>query len=203
MAWDVEGTKRKIIDAATREFTERGPDGTTMERIAKLAGVNKERVYNYFGSKPELFEFVLREKLAVLAETIPVDSFTPDGIGTYAGQLFDYNSEHPELVRLVLWEALSFTSVVPEEQLRRDYYAQKVGSLGGAQAAGTLAGSLPPDHLNFLLLALAGYWSVVPQVARMMTGDSNPTELERRRSSVVEAARRLVVMQEPLATGHP
>lgn len=84
MAWDVEGTKRKIIDAATREFTVRGPDGTTMERIAKLAGVNKERVYNYFGSKPELFEVVLREKLAVVAQTVPVDSFTPDGIGEYA-----------------------------------------------------------------------------------------------------------------------
>jgi AcrR family transcriptional regulator len=99
MAWDVEGTKRKIIDAATQEFTVRGPDGTTMERIAKLAGVNKERVYNYFGSKPELFEVVLREKLAVVAQTLPVESFTPDGIGEYAGRLFDYNCEHPELVR--------------------------------------------------------------------------------------------------------
>jgi AcrR family transcriptional regulator len=34
MAWDVEGTKRKILDAATQEFADRGPDGTTVERIA-------------------------------------------------------------------------------------------------------------------------------------------------------------------------
>lgn len=195
MAWDVEGTKSKIIDAATREFTERGPDATTMERIAKLAGVNKERVYNYFGSKPELFELVLRKKLAIIAETIPVESFTPDGIGEYAGKLFDYNRENPELIRLVLWEALSFTSAVPEEQQRRDFYAQKTDAFAYAQASGALAESVPPAHLNFLLIALAGYWSVMPQVARMMTGDSNPDELERRRASVAEAARRLVTVR--------
>jgi AcrR family transcriptional regulator len=194
MAWDVEGTKRKIIDAATREFTERGPDATTMERIAKLAGVNKERVYNYFGSKPELFEVVLREKLAIVADTIPVETFTPEGIGDYAGKLFDYNQKHPELIRLVLWEALSFASDVPEEEQRRDYYAQKTIAFRGAQEAGTMASTLPPDHLNFLLLALAGYWSVLPQVARMMTGEGDSVELERRRISVVEAARRLAAM---------
>lgn len=192
MAWDVEGTKRKIVDAATSEFTERGPDATTMERIAKLAGVNKERVYNYFGSKSELFELVLREKLAIVAETIPMDSFTPEGIGEHAGRLFDYNTEHPELVRLVLWEALSFTAEVPEEEKRRHYYARKTAALRGAQASGNLAEGLPPEHLHFMLLALAGYWSALPQVARMMTDESGHAELERRRASVVEAARRLV-----------
>jgi AcrR family transcriptional regulator len=113
MAWDVEGTKRKIIDAATQEFTVRGPDGTTMERIAKAAGVNKERVYNYFGSKSDLFEVVLREKLAMIAQTVRVESYTPEGIAEYAGKLFDYNCQHPELVRLVLWESLSFRRTCP------------------------------------------------------------------------------------------
>ena len=35
MAWDVEGTKRKILDAATREFVAHGQHGTTIERIAR------------------------------------------------------------------------------------------------------------------------------------------------------------------------
>lgn len=194
MAWDVEGTKRKIIDAAAREFTLHGPDGTTMERIAKLARVNKERVYNYFGSKPELFEVVLREKLAVVAETVPVEYFTPDGIGEYAGRLFDYNCEHPELVRLVLWESLSFSSEVPEEQQRRSFYGQKTQAFAEAQASGTLSNDLTPDHLHFFLLALAGYWAVLPQVARMISGGEIDTQAEmaRRRLSVIEAARRLV-----------
>ena len=55
MAWDTEGTKRRIMQAATTEFAQHGPDGTTVERIARRAGVNKERVYNYFGGKRALF----------------------------------------------------------------------------------------------------------------------------------------------------
>ena len=49
MAWDTENTKQKIKNAALTEFTAHGPDGTTVERIAKRAKVNKERIYNYFG----------------------------------------------------------------------------------------------------------------------------------------------------------
>ena len=50
MAWDTESTKQKIKNAALVEFAAYGPDGTTVERIAKRAKVNKERIYNYFGN---------------------------------------------------------------------------------------------------------------------------------------------------------
>jgi len=38
MAWDTEGTRRRLKEAATAEFAERGPDGTTMASIAERAG---------------------------------------------------------------------------------------------------------------------------------------------------------------------
>ena len=60
MAWDTEATKRRILDAAVAEFAAHGLDGTTIERIAGVAGVNKERIYNYFGGKRDLFAHVLR-----------------------------------------------------------------------------------------------------------------------------------------------
>jgi AcrR family transcriptional regulator len=193
MAWDTEGTKRKILEAATSEFADRGPDGTTVERIAKLADVNKERVYNYFGGKPELFAHVLREQLAAAALNVPVESFTSTDIGDYAGLLYDYHREHPELARLLQWEALAFPSEVPEEQHRREYYGRKTAAIADAQAAGVLTASIAPDLLDFLLLSLAGYWAVVPQVARMITGATidDAQKDARRRASVVEAARRL------------
>ena len=46
MAWDTEATKAKILDAAVAEFAAHGPDGTTVDRISRRAGVNKERIYN-------------------------------------------------------------------------------------------------------------------------------------------------------------
>jgi AcrR family transcriptional regulator len=199
MAWDVEGTKRKIMDAATQEFAARGPDGTTMERIAKIAKVNKERVYNYFGGKPELFAQVLREQLAVAAQTVALQSDDPESVSEYTGRLFDYHRQNPVLVRLLLWEALAYPEEVPEEHLRRESYGTKTALIGAGQTKGTLTDEFPPDVLNFLLLAVAGYWAAMPQVARMITGtsESDVDETARRRASVVKAALRLTATDEP------
>jgi AcrR family transcriptional regulator len=194
MAWDTDGTKRKILDAATSAFADRGPDGTTIERIAKAAGVNKERVYNYFGGKTELFARVLREQLATAAHDVPLDSTSADDIAEYAGRLYDYHRQHPELARLLQWEALAFTGEVPEEQARREYYGHKSSALAAGQSAGTITSTVAPDLLHFLLLSLAGYWAALPQVARMITGTGadDAAEDARRRAAVVEAACRLV-----------
>lgn len=194
MAWDTEGTKRKILDAATKEFAERGPDGTTIERIAKAAGVNKERVYNYYGGKDELFARVLGEHLATVAHDVPLDSTSPEDIAEHAGRLYDYHRQHPELARLLQWEALTFRAEIPEEQSRRQYYGRKTEALAQGQSTGTITSTIAPDLLHFLLLSLLGYWAGLPQVARMITGADTDDAAEdaRRRACVVEAARRLV-----------
>lgn len=191
MAWDTEGTKRKILKAAVTEFARRGPDGTTVERIAKSAGVNKERIYNYFGDKRELFNAVLRSELAKVAQAVPITSFADEDIGEYAGRAYDYHRKHPELSRLMRWEGLTFDGEVPDEALRREYYGYKVQAVADGQRQGTVTQALEPDHLAFLILALAGWWSAVPQVARMLTGCDDDAEHVRRRASVVKAARRL------------
>jgi len=191
MAWDTEGTKRKILDAAVAEFARHGPDGATIDRIAKSAGVNKERAYNYFGDKRALFAAVLRSELAKAAKALPLHSFASEDIGDYAGRVFDYHCDHPELSRLMRWEGLVFDGEVPDEALRRTYYSQKVEAVADGQRHGKLTQSLDSDHLTFLVLALAGWWSAVPQVARMFTGNEDANEKTRRRASVVEAARRL------------
>lgn len=191
MAWDVEGTKKKILEAAAVEFAQFGPDATTVERIAKSAGVNKERVYNYFGDKRNLFATVLRSELAKVAMAVPVTSFAEEDVGDYAGRVFDYHCEHPELSRLMRWEGLVFANEVPDEELRREYYGYKTKAVDDGRRRGAVTTALDADHLMFLVLALAGWWSAVPQVARMLTGADDDKERARRRASVVEAARRL------------
>ena len=191
MAWDTEGTKRRILEAAMAEFARFGPDGTTVEHIAKSANVNKERIYNYFGDKQALFSAVLRCELAKVAQAMPVSSFAVEDIGEYAGRAYDYHRQHPELSRLMRWEGLTFDSEVPDEQLRREYYGYKVQAMAEGQRQGAVSNALEADHLIFLVLALAGWWSAVPQVARMLTGPESEQEHARRRASVVKAARRL------------
>ena len=194
MAWDTEATKRRILEAATSEFAAHGPDGTTIERIAKAAGVNKERVYNYFGGKRELFSRVLREELAKVAQALPVESFAKEDIGDYAGQVYDYHLEHPELGRLLRGEGhICDAEEVPDEEQRREHYSYKTAAVLDGQRGKVITGDFDADHIVFLVLSLASWWSSVPQVARMLTGPATEAEHARRRESVVRAARRLAL----------
>jgi AcrR family transcriptional regulator len=192
MAWDTEETRRRLKKAAAVEFAERGPDGTTMTRIAERAGINKERLYKYFGDKQAMFAAVLTDELDKLAAAVPSTDTDLDDIGEFAGRTFDYHAAHPELARLLQWEGLA-GGPAADELRRTIHYQHKVNAIAAAQRDGVLDDELDPAHLVFLLIALAAWWISVPQLARMLTGaDSNdPTEHSRRRASVVQAARRL------------
>jgi AcrR family transcriptional regulator len=192
MAWDTEGTRRRLKEAATLEFAEHGPDGTTMTRIAERAGINKERLYKYFGDKQALFETVLTDELKELAASVvrPAGGF--EDIGEFAGRTFDYYAAHPELARLLLWEGLS-DGPVADEVNRTAHYQHKAQAYAAAQRDGVLDDDLAPDHLVFLIIGLAAWWFSVPQLARMLTGagDDDQAEHDRRRACVVRAAQRL------------
>nr|ACX85442.1 putative transcriptional regulator [Arthrobacter sp. NyZ415] len=70
MAWNTERTKLLLLATATREFSEKGFAGARIDRIARNAGVNKERIYQYFGNKVGLFD-------AALADLVPHDLDVP------------------------------------------------------------------------------------------------------------------------------
>ncbi|MCC7417132.1 MAG: TetR/AcrR family transcriptional regulator [Acidobacteria bacterium] len=53
-------TPEQILDAATREFAERGFAGARVDRIARRAGVNKAMLYYHFRSKQTLYRRLLR-----------------------------------------------------------------------------------------------------------------------------------------------
>ncbi len=199
MAWDTEGTRRRLKEAATVEFAEHGPDGTTMARIAERAGINKERLYKYFGDKEALFHTVLADELEKLAGAVTPPPGGYEDIGEFAGRTFDYHAAHPELARLLQWEWLG--GGVADEVNRTAHYQQKVAAVAAAQRAGVLDGDLDPAHLVFLMIALAAWWVTVPQLARMLTGadDGDPAEHARRRACVVRAAERLALPPAGLA----
>ena len=192
MAWDTEGTRRRLRDAALVEFAARGFDGTTVGTIAARAGVNKERLYSYFGDKKALWELVLATELERLAAGVHLTGVGLDDIGEFAGATFDYHAAHPELGRLLQWEGLQ--DGPPADVVGRTaHYREKVARFATAQRDGVLDAGLDPAHLVFALIALAAWWQTVPQLAEMITGagPNDQQEWARRRQFVVEAARRL------------
>jgi len=57
-----------ILESALELFAEDGYNGTSMQSIAKKAGVSKGNLYNYFEGKEQLLEAVLMNGINQLAE---------------------------------------------------------------------------------------------------------------------------------------
>jgi AcrR family transcriptional regulator len=64
-----------ILDAAVELFTEQGFSNTSMDQIARQAGVSKQTVYSHFGNKEDLFVGAVGCKCA--AHSITPDLFEP------------------------------------------------------------------------------------------------------------------------------
>ncbi|WP_306215687.1 TetR family transcriptional regulator [Actinoplanes sp. RD1] len=192
MAWDTEATRRRLKEAAVTEFAEHGPDGTTMARIAERAGINKERLYKYFGDKQQLFATVLTEELDKLAAGVALHAVGLHDIGEFAARTYDYHADHPHLSRLLQWEGIQ-AGFIADEAARTKHYREKVEAVREAQRRGLLDPDLDPAYLMFLLIALAAWWHGLPQLAFMLTGadPDAPDERARRRAFVAQAAERL------------
>ena len=203
MAWNTEETKRQLKEAAAEEFAARGLHGARMEQIAQRAGINKERLYNYFGNKERLFSTVLAEELTKAAAAVPISSLEVEDIAEYAGRAFDYHVANPRLTRLLHWEGLtSAVEEVSEESERQSHYHDKVAAL--ANAGHGAAHGLTTEDLLFSVLSVVCWRFATPQVERMIVGPvSTEKALAARRAAVVEAARRLALQhdEDPSAPG--
>lgn len=124
---NASATKRRILDAARREFAQFGLAGARIDRIADRALANKRSIYVHFGPKEHLFDLVVVDALATMSEAVP---FTADDLPGYAGRLFDYLLSEPETLRLGTWASLERPQVaegemaayrVKVEQLQRRY----------------------------------------------------------------------------------
>lgn len=190
MAWDTERTKQLLLEAGTAEFSARGCSGARVDRIAEAAGVNKERIYQYFGNKLQFFGIVLTNQLALVMDAVPITGTGIDAIVDYAGRVFDYQCEHPELARLTFWEGLELGTPV-DEQSRIERSRSKVELVLAAVPA------LSPEQAQDLLLSiltLADGYQALPNLDRLYTGTTggDARRLARRRDTITTTVRATV-----------
>jgi len=190
MAWDVERTKQLLLDAATAEFSAYGMAGARIDRIAASAGVNKERIYQYFGKKSEFFGIVLERQLAAVMDAVTIIGTGVEAITDYTGKVFDYQVEHPELARLTFWEGLECDRPTAEDK-RRAASDSKVVLV--QQALPTISQADARDLL-LTILTLADGWQVLHTLDRLYTGTvtRDAARNASRRKAVVAAIDALV-----------
>lgn len=187
MAWDTERTKRLLLDAGVAEFSAHGLAGARVDRIAAAAGVNKERIYQYFGNKEQFFGEVLTRELGIAIDAVPIFGAGIDAIADYAGRVFDYQCAHPELARLTLWEGLELGEPVAREHRR----ARSVAKVDNILAA---VPGLPRDEAEELLLTiltLADAYQALPNLDALYIGavPGDAARLGRRRAVITAIVR--------------
>ncbi|WP_223884765.1 TetR/AcrR family transcriptional regulator [Nocardia colli] len=162
-----DATKQALLRAARDEFAEYGLAGARVDRIAEAAGVNKERIYGLFGSKDKLFDVILIDTMREFLDV--VQPLTETDPGRYIGKLFDYHNNHPQLLRLLLWEGLHRGVDAHDiDGWRAQHYEQKFDR--AIEQFG-----IDAQYAGRLLLALCGMsnWSLaVPQTTRLLLGNA-------------------------------
>jgi AcrR family transcriptional regulator len=105
---DPEGTKRNIVEVATREFAGKGYGGARVDAIAARTRTSKRMIYYYFGGKEGLYLAVLEAAYSNIRRTeatLDLERLPPEAaLRTLVAFTFDYYTAHPEFVRLVMNE---------------------------------------------------------------------------------------------------
>lgn len=165
---DPERTQERILSAALREFSARGLAGARVDRIARLARVNKRMLYHYFGNKQDLFREILDRKLS---ERMAWAATAPDDPAENLVYWFHIACADPDWVRLMQWEALEVRNgPVIREAERRRASRHAVAVLRERQLRGLLARNLAAPHTLLSLLALTMFPVAFPQFTRLITG---------------------------------
>ncbi|MFI5841364.1 TetR family transcriptional regulator [Catenuloplanes sp. NPDC051500] len=179
-------TSRRILDAATAEFTERGIAGARVDRIIAAARTNKAQLYTYFGSKDALFDAVLADCLDRGDSHVEFDA---DDLPGWAVRVYDMTLRSPDLIRLLAWSRLERR---PAGLSIGDHDTDlKTTAVSEAQAAGRLRAGDPVD-LVMLVLAMASAWS--PATGTYAASTDEPAAVhEARRTLLREAVARAVM----------
>ena len=165
----VENVKAEIIEAAFKEFEQKGFGNSTLASIAERAGISRTTIYLYYKTKEAIFEAAIR---GTVEQTIDEATHLAQG---HEGDFRTVFASVLDLVyqRLVSGQASIILKVlVAEGQDMPDlivFYRTKILSKGeqliqGLIARGVSNGELSPDCLEYdvrILVApaiFAGLW---------------------------------------------
>lgn len=109
---NAQATRARILETARIEFVTNGLNGARVDRIAGQAGVNKNLIYHYFGSKDDLYLEVLEGTYADLRARQRDEDLRGEPPAAAMAQLvanmFDHFVATPEMVRLMSIENIHY-----------------------------------------------------------------------------------------------
>jgi AcrR family transcriptional regulator len=157
--------RRRVLDAATREFAEHGYGGARVERISRGARTVDRSLYYHFGSKEALFRAVLEdvyERLGAAEQALDLRGLAPEeGLRRLIAFTWGYYLAHPELLRLLNTENLHRGEHLKGSKRVKRLSFPLLSVLEGLLARGAAEGRFRKDadpvHI-YITIAALGYF---------------------------------------------
>ncbi len=186
-----DSNRERILEAATDEFAEHGVAGARVDGIARAAGCNKQLIYHYFRDKNGLYDAVMQSALKARP---PLDVRTTEDLALNVGRILAHAQCQRRWLRLLMWESLDVgEGAVHAEAVRVASSRHIAEEFARLQESDVVDKRLEPRFLALAFIALCIFPFVLPQMARMLTGEapSSAGFQERYARVVSEIVRRL------------
>jgi len=168
------GTRERLVAAGRAIFARRGYDGASVRAITRAAGANLGGITYHFGSKQALYEAVLEQVLAPLAQRVVDAAQGPGSVLDRADAtvraFFEHLRGNPDLPQLMLQEIAAGKPAPPPVQ-------RALGTVSGTLAAlireGQLGGEVRAGDPLLLALSLVYqpvHLTLVQRIAREVMG---------------------------------
>ena len=132
----------RILQAATKEFSEAGFAGARVDEIANSAGVNKATIYYHIGDKQALYAQVVHHlfdnAVTQIKRNITAAQSPEDNLKAFIQTIAVMVDQHPELASIMLREQASGGKHIPELVVQD--LAQIFGILTGILDEGVRSG---------------------------------------------------------------
>jgi AcrR family transcriptional regulator len=165
---DPERTKQRVMDAAAKEFAQRGFDGVTLASIARRAKVSKQLLHHHFGSKDALFREVQDKRFRPAVDW--QETLAEDPTELIATRFAKRGRDH-EYLRYLAWEAASPRKRrIPDDAARQRRVADYGSKIRQMQKEGKLPRDMDWRMIQLAILCLATYPIAFPQITQLVMG---------------------------------
>lgn len=161
-----EVARTRIIQAATKIFSEKGYQDTSMDDIAKEIGVTKATLYSYFDSKKDIFNIIAISANQKLRDTLQTSLNNHDYVGALGGIV----NWKIDLLKEFIHTSIDIVKLSPhDEDLTKILREEREKDLKSLQVFlqsqiddKTIRGNMDAYVLANIVLAL--YWEMITQL---------------------------------------
>lgn len=177
--------RRVILQAALSEFSTRGFNGTTIDRIAETASLSKPNVLYYFPSKEAIHLQLLETHLDLWLDPLRALSATGEPreqIMGYMRRKLDMSRDYPQESRLFANEVLQGAPHLERIMAGglHDLVAEKAAIIADWIAQGRIA-AVDPHHLIISIWALTQHYADFEVQVRAVLGQTRDPFAEAER----------------------